>query len=104
MKPKGENRMNEYIIYNDKNNFYSLDELVRHNQEPNVINGSIYIKKYKITIEEISEPLDILKERLKDLYKKETNWHNKESLDRYSIRLFGCLIYELDKEFIEEIK
>jgi len=96
--------MKEYIVYNHNDNFYSLDDLVRNNGEPTAFNSDVRIKKYKITLEEILEPLEVLKERIKDLYKKETNYHNKDALNKYSRNLFGVIVKDLDKKFTEEEK
>jgi hypothetical protein len=96
--------MKEYIVYNNNDNFFPLENLVSSDKEPTVFNSYVRIKKYKITIEEIPEPLEVLKERLKDFYKKETNWHNKEALNGYSQKLFGINVSELDEESSEEKK
>jgi hypothetical protein len=94
----------EFIVFNNKENFYELDNLERNNKEPTAFNSTVRIKKYKITIELIEEPLERLKERLKELYKKETNWHNKEALNGYSKSIFGVIVSELDKKFTNEEK
>jgi hypothetical protein len=43
---------------------------------PNAMNGGVRFKKYKITIEEIEEPLEVLQERLEKLWVENDNSHN----------------------------
>ena len=38
--------------------------------EPNVWNGEVSVKRYRITVEEIEEPAEVLKERLQALLKR----------------------------------
>lgn len=49
-------------------NDYVLGQLGR--QEPAVWNGEVLVKRYRVTVEEIEEPLPVLKERLEKLLKK----------------------------------
>jgi len=94
----------EYIVYNENDNFPILENLSIQNKEPSSYNRLVRIKKYKIIVEKISEPVNIYKERLKDLYSKEDNYHNKEALNEYSQKLFGVNILNLDKQLTEEEK
>lgn len=44
--------------------------------EPTCFNGVVKIHKFKITIEPIDEPKDVLCERLQDLWDKCDNYHH----------------------------
>jgi hypothetical protein len=44
--------------------------------EPSAMNGWVRFKKYKITIEEIEEPLEVLQERLEKIWVENDNSHN----------------------------
>ena len=69
--------------------------LQQFKKEPSSFNGMINVQKYKLTIELVEEPKEIIIERIKKLYEEETNWHNKDALNLYCIRNFGIKIYDL---------
>lgn len=52
--------------------------------EPKAFNGNVLVKRYKVTIEEIQEPDEVILERLKALYKNETNHYTRNDLERYA--------------------
>jgi hypothetical protein len=58
---------------------YSLGNLKQ--QEPSCFNSIIRVIKYKITIEEIQEPKELICERLEKLYVECDDWRNREALD-----------------------
>lgn len=93
--------MKEYIVYDDSERFFEIEQLSHNRSKPSAFNSMVNIKKFKITVEEISETPEILKKRLQDLYNKEDNWHNKEALNQYSKRMFGVIVNDLDKNFSE---
>lgn len=43
--------------------------------EPSCMNGQVSIKRYRLTVEEIEEPIEVLHERLRKLWRQETNPH-----------------------------
>lgn len=43
---------------------------------PSTMNGWVRFKKYKITVEEVFEPVEILQERLETLWVENDNSHN----------------------------
>lgn len=59
---------------------YSLLELERHNKEPSCFNGIIEIERYRITVEKIEEPKEVLGARLQSLWEKCDNWHHHDAL------------------------
>lgn len=49
-------------------------------KEPSCFNGFVSIKKYKITIEEVEEPKEVLAARLQEMWDKSDNHHNWQPL------------------------
>lgn len=48
--------------------------------EPSCFNSMVRVKKYRITIEEIDEPVEVIQKRLKKLIDENDNHHNLSSL------------------------
>ncbi len=44
--------------------------------EPRCFNGMCLIRKYKITVEQVEEPKEVLESRLRELWKNKENWHS----------------------------
>lgn len=44
--------------------------------EPSCFNGSVNIRQYKITIEEVEEPKEVLEERIRKLWRECSNFHH----------------------------
>jgi hypothetical protein len=59
---------------------------------PSVGNGKVSVRRYRITVEEIAEPVEVLAERLRTLWRKTDNHHYWDPLKREA-RKFGI---ELD--------
>jgi len=59
--------------------FYYTKELTE--KEPSCFNSMVRIKKYRVTIEEVEEPKEVLCERLEKLWREADNWHNRKSLE-----------------------
>lgn len=53
---------------------YTMSGLIQ--KEPSSFNGNVQIRKYKITIELIEEPHNVLCERLQKLWDECDNWHH----------------------------
>ena len=49
-------------------------------EAPSCLNGKVNVKKYKVTIEEIEEPKEVIAERLQKLWDQCTNWHHRQPL------------------------
>lgn len=54
---------------------------------PTCYNGMVRVKKYRITIEEIDEPIKVVQGRLQKLFDEHTNHHHHEPLQREAARL-----------------
>ena len=67
--------------FTDPGHFY-----VTH--EPSSVN-KVSIRKYRVTVEQIEEPVEVLHERLLHLWRKCNNHHEKRSLLEEADRL-GC--------------
>lgn len=59
---------------------YEFNGYSFNNKEPSCFNGAVNIKKYKITIEIVDEPLEIYNERLEKLWVESDNYHHYRPL------------------------
>jgi len=50
-------------------------------KEPSSLNGRICVEKYKVTIELVKEPEEVICRRLQDLWDKCDNYHEWEPLE-----------------------
>lgn len=64
---------------------YSIDKLVH--AKPYCFNGEVGIRRWRVTVEEIAEPKEILAERLRALWEAETNHHHYAPLMAVASRL-----------------
>ena len=48
--------------------------------QPSCFNGMVNFRKVKITIEQVEEPIEVLSERLQELWDKSDNYHDYEPL------------------------
>lgn len=55
---------------------YELKGYSFNNKEPSCFNGRVSIKKYKITVEVIEEPIEVYQERLEKLWIECDNHHH----------------------------
>lgn len=58
---------------------YLLDEWRREN-EPSCFNCKVNVRKYRITIEEIDEPNDVIAARIKKLWRECDNMHHAQPI------------------------
>jgi hypothetical protein len=58
----------------DKPGEYTLSRLRK--DEPSVWNGVVSVEKYRVTIEKIEEPVEVIHERLRKLWRECTNFHH----------------------------
>ena len=84
----------EFLTYN--NPVFELQRLEAQNT-PSVWNSDVRITQYKVTVEEIASTLEQQAKLLKELYEKETNWHNKSAIDVYCENHFGIGYQEFIK-------
>ncbi len=65
------------------------DYLLQHlgSKEPRVWNGGVAVKRYRVTVEEIDEPKDVLKQRLQALLLKRGHISDPESIRAEAKRL-----------------
>ena len=49
-------------------------------EQPSCFNGNVHVKRYKITIEEINEPKEIIAKRLQKLWDESSNFHHWKPL------------------------
>ena len=87
----------EFELFNSNLPIWTIDSLKRRN-EPSAVNQSVCVKRYKLTIKLIEEPREVLVKRCKELYKKEDNWLNKQSIDDYVKKLIGKRMYDILQE------
>lgn len=57
-------------------------------KEPSAFNGNVRVEKYRITIEKIEEPIEVIHERLEKLWRECDNWHHWTPLENTAKR-FG---------------
>lgn len=60
--------------------------------KPSAFNNMVRIKKYKVLVVEIEESDEIYIQRLKELFKVEQSFRNKQEIDRQA-RLLGYDLY-----------
>ena len=71
--------MKQEIITFRKLSDYDICNFIQN--EPSAFNGFVNVIKYKITIEEIKEPIEVIQERLENLWVECDNWHNWDVLE-----------------------
>jgi hypothetical protein len=52
-----------------------------HKCDPSCFNGSVDVIQYKITIEVVDEPIEIIHERLEKMWRECDNWHHWQPLE-----------------------
>jgi len=62
-------------------------------REPSVFNGTVSIRRYRVTFEEVEEPREVLIDRLADLWRECKNHHHGELLRRAAAELGIELLY-----------
>lgn len=50
------------------------------NQEPTCFNGIVRIQKYRITVEKVEEPVEVIHERLRKLWRESDNYHHYDPI------------------------
>jgi len=70
---------------------YTINTLTQ--EEPTCFNGSVSVVKYRVTIEVIEEPVEVLQERVRKLWRECDNWHHWSPLKNEAKKLG----FELDR-------
>jgi hypothetical protein len=73
-------RVSEVETYRDPS--YTLSD-IGHSSGPSVGNGELRVRRYRVTAELIDEPLDVLRQRVTDLW--ETTASNHHDWDAFKI-------------------
>jgi hypothetical protein len=55
--------------------------------EPSCFNGVVRVEKYRVTVEKVEEPPEVIEERLQKLWAENTNHHNYGPLEAMANRL-----------------
>lgn len=79
---------------------YQIGEWESDN-EPTCFNGWVHVRKYRITIEEIDEPVEVIRSRLLKLWHESDNHHHYEPLHAIGLR-YGIEL--ANKEFGKDRK
>lgn len=61
---------------------FQLDNL--RCEAPSVGNGDVRVVRYRVTVERIEEPFEVIAERVRALYRAESNWHRQDALTGYA--------------------
>jgi hypothetical protein len=72
-------------------------ERLRLSDCPRVGNFSVDVYRYRVTVERMEEPRDVLIARLVELYRGTTNHHDHEKLRGEAFRRFGVDLREVVK-------
>jgi hypothetical protein len=64
---------------------YQLDML--GSKEANVLNGVVSVRRYRVTVEEIEEPVEVLRERLVQLNGQRLHMDSKAAIERAAVVL-----------------
>lgn len=66
--------MKKKIIETFRNPLHWLRDTTQ--SQPSAFNGEVMVKKYRITVEEISEPIEVIEKRLQQLWDDCDNYHH----------------------------
>ena len=78
-----------FETFRDPRGSYNVGSMTE--REPTCFNGNVSVRKFKVTIELIDEPVEVIQERIKHLWGKCDNYHHREPLKsvaaKYGIEL-----------------
>ena len=69
-------------------NHYGFD-IMKYNPDPYVFNQRVNVRKYKVTIELLDEPLDVIQQRIVDLWETSSNYHHMGPI-KEEAEVYGC--------------
>jgi hypothetical protein len=78
--------------------FGQWEQMHCYAKEPYSFNGQVNVKRYRITVEEIEEPREVLLERLRELWRKRNEGINAHLTAREIIKQAKALGVELSGE------
>lgn len=82
--------MKELITFRDVEG-YNMNSFKQ--ESPSCFNGMVRVEKYKITVEKIDEPIEVIQDRIISLWKKSNNHHDyypiKACAERFGVSLEG---------------
>ena len=67
-------------------------------ETPDAINGYVYVRRYKVTVEMIEEPIEVIQARIQELWDNCTNHHNWKPLQSMAARYGMELSHETRKK------
>lgn len=70
---------------------YEITNLTQ--KEPSCFNGEVCVVKYRVTIEVVEEPVEVLQKRVRKLWRECDNWHHWTPLQNEAKKLG----FELDR-------
>lgn len=73
---------------------------LRSQSEPSAFNGIVRVERFRITIEKIEEPIEVIGERLEKLWTNSNNHHHYYPIENKA----ASLGYELKGKFGENVK
>jgi len=74
---------------------YILDQLAGERwQEPDCFNGIVRVERYRVTVEKIEEPKEVLRERLQKLWRECDNHHHMVPIRKKAEELGVELIHD----------
>ena len=79
--------MNKLIEFESFRPFLEYEQLSYTCNNPSVGNGKVHYRKYRYVIEEIVEPVEVLGERLQDLWDHITNYHHVDPIREEARRI-----------------
>lgn len=73
---------------------YKLDEAERCHGKPSCFNGTVKVRKYRVTVELIDESDEVIAERIRKLWRECDNGHHRMPLKAAAAEYGVELVYE----------
>ena len=70
----------ETIVFETFKNMGGYEQSIMERNKPSCFNGFVSIEKFKVTIEKVEEPKEVLAERLEELWASSHNGHDIDPL------------------------
>lgn len=77
----------EKVVIETFRPFDRIEQDRMRDDAPSCMNGSVRVRRYRITVEPVEEPPEVVHQRLQELWEKETNHHQRIPLLREAARL-----------------
>lgn len=62
-----------FETFRDMRGDYHVESMTK--KEPSCFNGIVSVRKFRITIEVVDEPVEVIQERIRKLKRESTNYH-----------------------------